>query len=159
MSLDADLFLLEEVHQLLKFLISAFLISRFALTFNANSNIIATLTATVTWSMFYIIHIDLLKCVFLSGPIGTSLAFQSSHLNKAFLYYLPGSLSPYFSYCFRRQEPSFSDFFVIVSLFKNMYELLSSIYRKHSTAWRNQPCTKQQSKYVPTRTRQRKQAG
>ena len=43
--------------------------------------------------MFYIIHIDLLKCVFLSGPIGTSLAFQSSHLNNTF-YYLPASHFP-----------------------------------------------------------------
>ena len=34
----------------------------------------------------------------------------------------------------------------------------SSIYRKHSAAQRNQPCTKQQSTYVPIRARQRKQA-
>ena len=31
-------------------------------------------------------------------------------------------------------------------------------YRKHSTAQRNQPCTKQQTKYVPIRARQHKQA-
>ena len=39
-----------------------------------------------------------------------------------------------------------------------MYEhvLSSSIYRKHSTARHNQPCTKQRQ-YVPTRARQRNQ--
>ena len=36
--------------------------------------------------------------------------------------------------------------------------LSSSIYRNHSSVQRNQPCTKQQSKDVQTRTRQRKQA-
>ena len=36
---------------------------------------------------------------------------------------------------------------------------ISSIYRKHSTARRNPPCTKKQHiKYVPSRARQRKQA-
>ena len=33
-----------------------------------------------------------------------------------------------------------------------------SIYRKHTRARRNQPCTNQQRNYVPTRARQRKQA-
>ena len=36
--------------------------------------------------------------------------------------------------------------------------LSSSIYRKHSTVQSNQPCTKQQSKYMPIRARKRKQA-
>ena len=68
----------------------------------------------------------------------------------------PASLIPFHSLL--QQEPSFSLYFVYVHIFICTSMLSLRIYRKHSTAQRNQPCTKQQSKYAPIRARQRKQA-
>ena len=91
----------------------------------------------------------------------------------------------FFNFFFLAFPPDFSRFYVSLFLYVRVYSLyevrtwyafifepssaqtikshpvplasmLSSIY--HSTAQRNQPCTKQRSTYVPIRARQRKQA-
>ena len=58
----------------------------------------------------------------------------------------------------RKQSALFPIFYVFVGLFLICTSMLSSIYRKHSTAQRNQPCTKRHCQYVPIRARRRKQA-
>ena len=90
-----------------------------------------------------------------AGSTGTSLASQNSRLNTASFCCLPASI---FSFCFiffQKKSLLFQNF----ALFSRCTSTLSSsICRKHSAARRNQPRTKQQSKYVTTRARQRKQA-
>ena len=71
------------------------------------------------------------------------------------------AFSLFFSLLFRRKAFFFQtfvsvDFSNLIYVCTRMLSL--SIYRKHTKARRNQPCTNQQRNYVPTRARQRKQA-
>ena len=77
------------------------------------------------------------------------------------LPYLPASLIFLLLSFFEGRAFFFSSCFSFCGpVFFACTSILSSIYRKHSAAQRNQPaCTKQQSKYVPIRARQREQAG
>ena len=93
--------------------------------------------------------VDFLTLSFFS--IGTSLASQRSHSNDAFSYYL--------------RESHFSFFlkilFEICGPFFCIYEHVVAEHlpqAQHSTANRNQPCTKQQTKNVPITARRRNQA-
>ena len=72
-------------------------------------------------------------------------------MSNAFFYYVPASLFP----CLFSIS-SFSNF-----CFVGLFSYVRACCRRASTAitaQRSQPCTKQQSKYVPIGTRQRKQA-
>ena len=66
---------------------------------------------------------------FSAGSNGTSLGSQISHLNNAFLYHLPASVSPFF---WKKSLLFFS--FLLLWAFYICTTMLSSIYRKHSTA-------------------------
>ena len=77
-------------------------------------------------------------------------------LEQRLLLLLAGEYFFVLFYFFSEEEPSFSK---LCSFFSRCTSTLSSsICRKHITARRNQLRTKQQSKYVTTRARQRKQA-
>ena len=83
--------------------------------------------------------------------VGTSLGSESAHLNT--FYYLPASLFHFYLL----EDSSFSNFCSSWA-----FSICLRAYCRRpstaSTAQRIQPCTKQHSKYVPIRARQRKQA-
>ena len=123
----------------------------------------------VAGTRYLVCCIDLLSFVCLPqrAPLVPTryLASQSSHLNNA----SSGESFFVFSLCSRRAI--FSQLFALVGLFSTMYEhvvehlqycySLTASTAQHSTAQHRttqSPCTKPQSKYVPIRVRQRKQA-
>ena len=76
-------------------------------------------------------------------------------------YYLPAGLLLFSSFFRRAFFFHFSFCFCgpLLCICHDIYtSMLTSIYREHSTAQRNQPCTKQQSKDVPIRAPQPKHA-